>query len=243
MSTDVRVELAERAVAGSPAYRSAWKAFGAWCRAQQRSALPAAPETLLAYVTYRYRVERRAAATLDVAACAVVRAHDAAGLPSPASKALRALVMEARRRAPRRASVELDEVRAVVGACGEDETGLRDRALLLCVHHGRLSRVGAIRLNIEHLNRPVLVALHQRHPEPLLCPVLALERWLAARGNPSQGPLFVSVHAGRFGGRLYPGDVHRVLCQRCDAAGIRRLTVPVFRRSPLPSSPHKEPCL
>ena len=236
MSSAAHAHLAERAVAGSPAYRSAWKAFCAWCQEHERTELPATPETLLAYLAHRYRVERRAAATLDVAAYAIVKAHEAAGLPSPASEALRTLLMEAHRHAPRRpTSIALDDVRAVVGVCGEDVTGLRDRALLLCVHHGRLSRAGAIRLNVEHLDRPALAALHKRHAEPLLCPTLALERWLTARGNPAQGPLFVSVHAGRFGGRLYPGDVYRVLRQRCDAAGIRRLTPLAFRLPPAPT--------
>jgi integrase len=242
MSADARAELVERAVARSPAYRSAWRAFCAWCREHEREALPATPETLLAYITHRYRVERRAPATLDVAAHAIVKVHEAADLPSPASKALRALVLEARRHAPRPTSVELDEVRAVVGACGEDVAGVRDRALLLCVHHGRLSRVGAIGLNVEHLDRPALAALHQRHAEPLLCPALAIERWLAARGNPPQGPLFVSVHADRFGGRLAPGDVYRVLRQRCQAAGIRRLTPLAFRLPPVSPPSNKDPC-
>jgi integrase len=254
MSADVRAELAqvaERALARAPAYRGAWKAFSVWCHAEGRTALPATAEALLAYIAHRYRVEGHAASTLDVVAHAVLRAHEAAGLPSPASRELHALVAEARRRAPQRASVQLDEVRAVAGACGEDAAGLRDRALVLSVHHGGLSRVGATGLDIDHLDRPRLAALRQPHPEPLLCPARALERWLAARGNPPEGPLFVSVHPDRvhglFGPRLAPGDVYRVLRQRCDAAGIRRLGALAFRLpltppSASPNKENKEPC-
>lgn len=233
MSADAHARLAERAVARSPGYRAAWKAFCAWCREHEQTPLPATPEALLGYITHRYRVERRAATTLDVAVHAIVKAHEGAGLPSPVSPALRDLVWEARLHTPQPMSPHLDEVRAVVRACGEDVTSLRDRAMLLSVHHGRLSRVRVISLDIEHLAQPALAALRQRHSEPLLCPALAIERWLAARGHPEQGPLFVSVHSRRFGGRLHPPDVARVLHQRCDEAGIRRLSARTFRLPPI----------
>jgi site-specific recombinase XerC len=237
-------EQAERAIAGSSAYRSAWRLFRGWCRERGLTALPATQETLVTYIAHRHRVEGNVAATLEVALNAVLKAHKAVRLASPTSEALRAIVAEARRHAPRPTSLPLEDVRAVVHACGDDAAGLRDRALLLTIHHGRLSRVRAIRLDVDHLARPELAALRQPHPEPVLCPVVAIERWLAARGNPPSGPLFVSIHGihgPRFGRRLSPGDVHRILCLRCDAAGIRRVRTSAFRLPPLPPSTSKEP--
>lgn len=236
MTLQARAELAELAVAGSPAYRSAWKAFQAWCRGAEQLDLPATPATVLAYLGHRFRAEGRAASTLDVAICAIFKAHDAAGLPSPASAELRALVAEARRQALP-ASVDLDQVRAVSGACGEDAAGLRDRALLLAVHHAHLFRVRAVALDVEDLvPNPAewseLATLRLRHPDALLCPVLALERWLAVRGNPPKGALFVGIHpqrARRFGARLRVQDVNRILEHRGTAAGMDGLTPLAFR--------------
>jgi integrase len=232
MNTEALTPLADQALADSPTYRSAWRAFRAWCQEQNRSALPATSETLLAYLVQRRGAERCAPATLDVVACAVAKVHEAVELPNPASSAVREFIREARRLAPGPRRLKLDELRAVMRACGDDVTGVRDRAMLLCVHHGRLSRIAVVSLDIEHLEQPGLAALRERASEAHLCPARALERWLDMRGNPAAGPLFVSVHASRFGSRLAPGDVYRVLRLRGQAAGVPALTTRVFRRPP-----------
>lgn len=229
MSPPSHAQIIDRVVAASPAYRCAWRAFSAWCEARGEPPLPASADTLLAYLTHRRDVEHRAASTLEVAAYAVIKVHTSAGLPSPASPSLRRAIHAARRITPRPTSAARDEVRAIAAACGDDLAGLRDRALLLAIHHARLTRVGAVRLDVDHLDHPALAALRLRDADPLICPAAAVDRWLAARGNPQAGPLFVSVHAPHLGGRLSPVDVYRVLRLRCDAAGVRRLSAPALR--------------
>jgi site-specific recombinase XerD len=213
-------------------YLPAWRAFEAWCVERHVVALGAAPATLHAYLQHRI-AEGAAASTLESVRGAIFRAHDGAAIDRPDSEEVRAL-LNMRRRRERAPPIDREQLRALVRACGTDPRGLRDRALFLAIHHARLWAVRAVALNVDEIRtRSDLAPLRERDPDPELCPVVALDQWLEARGRPERGALFVAVHPRErrfFGRQLWPCDVHNALLRR--SAGLPfRLTARRLRRA------------
>ena len=66
------------------AYRTQWAAFTTWADGRGVQSLPAAPETLAAYLAARAEADGLKLATLKGMAAAVGAAHKAAGLDNPA---------------------------------------------------------------------------------------------------------------------------------------------------------------
>src|SRR5215218_10523829 len=148
-----------RAAADAPetlrAYRADLACFRAWCAQEgQPAAIPAAPETVGAYLASlapRYRL-----ATLRRRLAALARAHRSAGhrldTGHPAIReTLRGIVR--RHGAPQRraAALATAEVRKLVAACRGDLAGLRDRALLLLGYAAALRRSELAAVEHEHL--------------------------------------------------------------------------------------------
>ena len=63
------------------AYASDWKHFSAWCRAAGQGSLPAAPETVVLYLSTL--AETAKVSTLTRRISAISQAHQAAGFDSP----------------------------------------------------------------------------------------------------------------------------------------------------------------
>jgi len=222
------------------AYRAAWRAFAAWCEAEGRLALPADPLTVADYLAFA--AQQHKPSTLAVHVAAIRAAHKAAGHPDPTAdervKATLAGIRRVHGQPPaQREPLTLDDLRALVRACGDDLAGLRDRALLLVGFAAALRRSEIVALDVEHirLNGVLRITLTRsktdqegqgvaktipRLADAELCPVRALRAWLDAAGIAS-GPIFRSVNRwGKVGARLSAYDVARIVKRRAQAAGL-----------------------
>jgi integrase len=142
--------------------------------------------------------------------------------------------------ARRAAALTTPEIRRLVEVCGDDLSGLRDRALLLLGFAGALRRSEIVGLDAAHV-RPTPTGLRLMIPRSKsdtagegaevgitlgsqadTCPVRALQVWLVA-AEITDGPIFRRVTQWRTVGkqRLHPDAVRQILIRRADAAGIK----------------------
>jgi len=231
---------ANRAQNTMRAYRAAWRAFANWCAEHNYSALPADPLTVADYLAAA--AQQHKASTLGVHVAAIRAAHKAAGQPDPTADERVAATMRGIRRVhgqppAQREPLTLDDLRALIRACGDDLPGLRDKALLLVGFAAALRRSEIVALDVEHirLNGVLRVTLTRsktdqegkgvtktipRLADPELCPVRALRAWLDEAGI-SSGAIFRSVNRwGKVRARLSAYDVARIVKRRAQAAGL-----------------------
>jgi integrase len=192
------------------AYRAGVARFTDWCAEHGRAALPASPETVAAFLAAEARAEL-AVNTLRLRHAAIRYLHLLAGCPPPTAAATVSTTFAGIRRAHRRPvnkkkALVVDRLRAALQAIPETLPGLRDRALLLVGFAAALRPSEIASLTIEHIThhsdgielflpwrkndqdaRGTKLWLPQGRTD--LCPVSALEAWLAA-GSISEGPLF-----------------------------------------------------
>jgi integrase len=192
------------------AYRAAVARFCDWCAAHGRAALPAAPETVAAFLAAEARADL-AVNTLRLRHAAIRYLHLLAGYPPPTAAAVVSTTFAGIRRAHRRplgkkTALVLDRLRAAVQAIPETLPGRRDRALLLVGFAAALRPSEIARLTLEHVTRHAdgieLFLPWRKNDQDArgsklwlpqgrtdLCPVAALEAWLAAAAI-TDGPLF-----------------------------------------------------
>jgi integrase len=192
------------------AYRSAVARFCDWCAIHGRTALPASPETVAAFLAAEARNDL-AVNTLRLRHAAIRYLHLLAGCPPPTAAAVVSTTFAGIKRAHRRplnkkTALVLDRLLPAIRAIPETLPGLRDRALLIVGFAAALRPSEIARLTLEHATR---------HPDGIelflpwrkndqdargtklwlpqgrtdLCPVTALEAWLAAAAI-AEGPLF-----------------------------------------------------
>jgi integrase len=228
------------------AHESDWRLFQEWCRAHRMKPLPAAPETIAAYVASeagRLKVSslRRRLATISVA-------HQAAGFDSPTRTLLvrktMAGIMRKHGAAPSKVTpILVDELRALSKALtSDDPVDLRDRALLLTMFACALRRSEAAALDVEDIEftRKGYILTKRRsktdqfgHGERIAvaygdtesCPVIALRAWIKV-AKLTSGALFrrVGVVKGRRAttpdGRLTVHAIYRIVKARVQLLGL-----------------------
>ncbi|GLR65429.1 integrase [Acidocella aquatica] len=224
------------------AYRSDWAHFCAWCRDAGWPALPAAPETVAAYLASLFVSHARSALVRRLAAMS--RAHRLAGADWPgAHPKVRNTLQGIRRnhsRVPRQAAaLTTPEVRELLAACDYGPVGLRDRALLLIGYAGALRRSELVAIEREHVNfdhdglrltiprakgdqtRKGATIGIPRGEALDTCPVRALEAWLRI-SDCQRGPVFRSIDRhGRIGLQALHADaVRQILTKRAAIAGL-----------------------
>ena len=243
-------------------YQSRFRLFVRWCRPRGVRAVPAHPEVVRLYLM-GLASDHRARSTIEVAWAAISMAHRMLSHQVPVSERLRVALRGLRKTyypSTTPVAIGLTMLRQIVEPCGEDLFGVRDRALLLLTYFRGLLRCETAGLDRERTTRetdgfilwlrqsngdhegkgkPVYVALQ---PDPLLCPVRALDRWLAVRGEhlrgaevtAVRGPVFLSIHRSQGKGvdtqtlqerRLAPEDVYRIVRRRAESAGFAVGTV------------------
>lgn len=215
------------------AYGSAWGAFLEWCNEHGRVPLPAAPETVMLYVTEL--AGRGGDSTISVAMAAISYAHQLRGLESPVKSVSVKTVLAGIRRTKRSRKVRKHPAdRGVVSAmlAGLDRStviGKRDAAVILVGYVGAFRRSELVAVHVEDLDWlpdgvNITVAVSKGDQEgkgevkgipfgadPELCPVRALHAWLIA----SRAPV-----AGR---RVFPIDastVARIVKRAALVAGL-----------------------
>ena len=194
------------------AYVAAVRMWCAWCEQRGVSPLPASSANVAAFLASE-RARKIAPKTLDLRRSAIRYLHRIAGCPVPTDDACVAATLAGIHRTaagegqhPRKKKAATVQVlRRLLEPMGDDLAALRDRALLLVGFAGALRRseLVAIRVNdLEHTERGLRVRLGQTKgsqtaavtvPLPYgdteLCPVRALDRWVAAAGI-TEGPVF-----------------------------------------------------
>ena len=190
------------------AYRSAVRAWCAWCDRHGVPSLPAAAGDVAAFMAAE-RDRGQAGNTVQLRAAAIGYLHRAVGLPSPTDTAMVSeTLVGIRRDAPnpqKKRAATLGVLRALLAPLPDDLRGVRDRALLLVGFAGALRRseLAGIRLaDLVRIDRgyelilkrskgaqttAVMVPLPTGQTE--LCPVQALNRWIE-RADIREGPVF-----------------------------------------------------
>ena len=212
-------------------YAGDWAHFRDFCAERGHQALPASPESVVAFLATPGR--GRAAMARQLAA--IDHQHRRRGLALPgADPGLRAALRTARRTAPRRPRPPAPSPATLVRmaqACRGDLAGHRDRALLLLLAAG-LGRAAVVALQAEHLRFTesglAMAAIpggdpSERHAlpraaTPAACPVRAVEDWLRHSAT-RYGPVFRMVN--RWGQLEYAAlgtDAIRVILTRRAAA-------------------------
>ncbi len=226
-------------------YASQWGLFERWCAARSLPALPAATETVVAYLV-ELADAGRAAATIELALVAVSQRHALAGHPSPREHPVVKAVRQGIRRTigtaqEGKAPLLAAELRRALEEAPERATRLatlRDRALLLIGWSGAFRRSEIVAFELAHVRFvPEGVELFIRRGktdqtgegrwvplpsgrDPITCPVRALRAWLAEAGITS-GRVFRRVdHWGHVGPSLGAHAVYQLVRRAAAAAGL-----------------------
>jgi integrase len=233
---------ASKAVNTLRGYQSDWRDFCAWCEERALGPLPAAPETVAAYIAEC--AGRLKPGSIQRRLNAIAEAHKAAGLESPTHHAIVANTMKGIRRtlgtAPaQKAPTLTDDIRVMIEATDAGIIGTRDRALVLLGFAGAFRRSELVGLDVEDCafgKDGLTVTLRRSKVDqegvgrkigipyganPDTCPVRVLQAWLEQAGITS-GPLFRSInrHARVKAGRLSGSDVARVVKKLAVRAGL-----------------------
>lgn len=227
------------------AYDSDWRAFRAWCAENHLTALPATPATVGLYIAaIGAGVGARSPSTIERALAGIAHKHRMQGLPfdrrHPAiADVLAGLKRTRRRPVQQKAALTPDLMRKLLEACGEDLTGLRDRAILLLGYNGALRRSELVGVDVEHMKESrdglllmlpwsksdqegegtVLGIPRASHAD--LCPVQAIKEW-RHYAEIDDGPLFRRIN--RWGtvefDRLSDRSIALIIKMRAKAAGF-----------------------
>jgi site-specific recombinase XerD len=206
----------EKAPSTRRAYGSDWRLFESWCASKSVPSLPAAPETVAAFLAYE--ASRGTRASTIGRRCAAVRfAHKLAGHEPPTnSEPVRATLRGIRRTLGtakiRKTPATSEKVVAMVTTSGRaDLKGKRDRALLLLGFAGAFRRSELVALNVDDLefcDSGLRVTIRRSKTDQqaagqtiaivrgsIVCPVAALRGWLEA-ARVTSGPVFRAVAKG-----------------------------------------------
>jgi len=223
-------------------YRADWRDFCGWCESHGLSPLPAAPETVAAYIAEC--AGRLKVGTIQRRLNAIPEAHKATGQDSPTTAGMVRNTLKGIRRtlgtatAPKSPTLT-DDIRAMVEATDADLIGTRDRALILLGFAGAFRRSELVGLDIADCafgKDRLTVTLRRSKTDqdgagrkigipyganPETCPVRTIQAWLEQSGA-SAGPLFRSItrHGQVHVGGLSGIDVARVVKKLADRAGL-----------------------
>lgn len=210
------------------AYIAAVRVWCAWCERRGLCPLPGSGPDVAAFLASE-RSRGIAPKTLILRRAAIRYLHRVAGCPVPTDDACVAETLAGIQRTaarqgqhPRKKKAATAQVlRRLLAPMGDDLPALRDRALLLVGFAGALRRselVGIRIEDLEHTERGLRLRLAQTkgsqteivtvplpYGETELCPVRALERWIAASGI-TEGPVFRRMWRAKVAGVvLQPG--------------------------------------
>ena len=236
---------ASRSAATMRAYTQGWQHFTAWCDQRQVVALPAAPETVAAYLADLAQNGRKVA-TLTRRLAALAQAHQLAGFPSPTRDERVRTVLKGIKRtigvAQRAKSPATTEVlKLLLDQLPDSLLGVRDRALLLIGFAGAFRRSELVGLDLADIQTDpqgllltvrrsktdqegagVVKAIPYGRNEET-CPVRALALWREQAGlTKGDGPLFrpMDRHGNVKPQRLTTQSVALVVKRYAAAAGL-----------------------
>jgi site-specific recombinase XerD len=213
LTAAVDLARAEKALSTRKAYGTDFRLFKAWCDARQVAALPAAPETVAAFLAAETGNGTKPS-TLARRVAAIRYAHKLAGLATPTdSEAVKATLRGIRRTVGaakvQKAPAIAAKVRAMVALAPESLKGLRERALLLLGFAGAFRRSELVALDVADIAETgtgLLVTIRRSKTDQdgegvtiaiargdVACPVRAVREWLDAASIES-GPIFRPIN-------------------------------------------------
>lgn len=226
------------------AYSGQWQRFCAFCAARDLPALPAAPETVCAWMAARAADDGVKVSTIALGLAAIDAAHRAYGHESRKKHWAVARTWEGIRRrlgTPQRraAAVMPRELAMMTSVQPETAVGLRTRALLVIGFAGALRRSELVALDVSDVaftEDGVVITIRRSKTDqegqgvtvglpfgssPLTCPARTLKAWLAV-SKLDAGALFrnFAPHCGPMGERLDAADVARIVKRAAKAAGL-----------------------
>jgi site-specific recombinase XerD len=136
------------------AYRRDWQDFEQFCVLAGLQSLPAAPDTVAAYLVTL--ADKRKVSTLERRIASISQAHQAAGLPTPTSDMQVRVLMQGIRREKGtaqegKAPAVTSDIKAMVANLPNGLLGIRDRALLLLGFAGGFRRSELVALDVDNL--------------------------------------------------------------------------------------------
>jgi site-specific recombinase XerD len=212
LAAAVDLAKAEKAASTRKAYGTDFRIFKAWCDARGVAALPAAPETVAAYLAAQAATSK--ASTLSRRVAAIRYAHKLAGLALPTdAEGVKATMRGIRRTygsaMVRKAPAVAGKMLRMVATAPDKLVGLRDRALLLIGFGGALRRSELVALDVADIAETetgLLVTIRGSKTDQeragatiaiargnVACPAKALRKWLAA-ADIEAGPLFRPIN-------------------------------------------------
>lgn len=236
-------EFARHALAPATlrAYKADWTHFTGWCHGVALAPLPAAPETVAAYLASL--AGRYTRSTIQRRLAAIGEAHRLAGESLTAShpairNTLRGMFRQHGKPPRKAAALGRLQVQRLIAGCDDTLAGSRDRALLLLGFAGALRRSELVALERDLLTidatgariviprgkgdqegQGALIGIPRgRHADT--CPVAALEAWLRISG--CTGPVFRKVGRGDrlWDKALTPHAVWEIVKKRAAEAGL-----------------------
>lgn len=235
----IRASKADNTLRG---YRSDWRDFCAWCEAHSIRSLPAAPESVAAYIAEC--AGHLKPGSIQRRLNAIAEAHKAVGLESPTHSGMVANTMKGIRRTKGTAPIQkaptlTDDIRAMVDATDAGTMGARDRALILLGFAGAFRRSELVGFDAEDCSfgkDGLTVTLRKSKTDqngagrkigvpygsnPETCPVRVLQTWIEQAAI-TTGPLFRAInrHAQVQSGRLSGIDVARIVKKLAERAGL-----------------------
>ena len=220
LAAAVDLAKAEKAASTRRAYGSDFTIFKTWCEARCVAALPAAPETVAAYLAAHAGTSKTS--TLGRRIAAIRYAHKLASLPLPTdAEGVKATMRGIRRThgaaKVRKAPAVASKVLGMVATAPDKLAGLRDRALLLLGFAGAFRRSELVALDLvdlEETETGLLVTIRGSKTDQervgatiaiargdIACPVKALRAWLDAAGI-EQGAIFRPIDKAGTGSAL-----------------------------------------
>jgi site-specific recombinase XerD len=235
----IRASKAENTLRG---YQSDWRDFCAWCESCGLGPLPAAPETVAAYIAEC--AGRLKPGSIQRRLNAIAEAHKAMGAESPTSAGIVRNTLKGIRRtlgtAPAQKAPALTaDIRAMLDATDLGIIGARDRALILLGFAGAFRRSELVGLEVEDCafgKDGLTVTLRRSKTDqagagrkvgipyganPETCPVRKVQAWIELAVL-TAGPVFRSInrHGRVLDGRLSGIDVARVVKKLAERAGL-----------------------
>jgi integrase len=240
---------AAKAPATLRAYRSDWAHFEAWCQRHQLSALPAEPATVALYIADL--ASCRAAGTITRRLTSITKAHQAAGLDTPATtrhlavsetlKGIRRTIGTAQKC---KTPLLTKDLRKIIEHLPAGLIGARDRALLLVGFAGGFRRselAGLTFADATFTDDGLIVLLRYsktdqegkgrkvaipRGAHPDTCPVRSLREWISI-ARIDAGPLFrgVSRHGVLGGEALNKDSIGLIVKRAAEQAGYDPTTL------------------
>src|SRR5580692_9847550 len=199
LAAAIDLAKAEKAANTRKAYGTDFRIFKEWCDARGVPALPAAPETVAAYLASQAGTSKPS--TLGRRVAAIRYAHKLAGLETPTdAEGDKATIRGIRRTfggaSNKKAPAVAAKMHIMVATAPEGLAGIRDRALLLLGFAGAFRRSELVALDVADLEETedgFKIVIRQSktdqegHGQTIAivrghhaCPVKAIKAWLAA---------------------------------------------------------------